>query len=264
MVVSTTNDRMERVARFLEEENRRLSRQVAVSIEMYTVQIDDASAYGLDLTAALSSISGLPTIDISGPAAGLTDPGSITVSLVRPTEMAGTVGVAQALATLGKTTRLSQIPITTLNNRPATQSISLDTAYVSEVTGTSSGVDNVSTTITTDTITTGISVSVLPRIMSDGRILLQYALAQSDAPSIKNFTSGSSTVQLPQTPNLGLQSAGDDEERFDAGAGWFDQSNDSTTQPVSVAPLPGSWVAATGRNIPVSWWWFPSRRAKFV
>ncbi len=199
VVVSTTNDRMERVARFLEDENRRLSRQVAVSIEMYTVQVDDASAYGFDLTAALSSISGLPTIDISGPAAGLTDPGSITVSLVEPTEMAGTVGVAQALATLGKTTRLSQIPITTLNNRPATQSISLNTAYVSEVTSTSSGVDNVSTSISTDTITTGISVSVLPRIMSDGRILLQYALAQSDAPSIKNFSSGSSTVQLPQT-----------------------------------------------------------------
>lgn len=78
VVVSTTNDRMERVARFLEDENRRLSRQVAVSIEMYTVQVDDASAYGFDLTAALSSISGLPTIDISGPAAGLTDPGSIT------------------------------------------------------------------------------------------------------------------------------------------------------------------------------------------
>lgn len=239
VVVSTTNDRMERVARFLEEENRRLSRQVAVSIEMYTVQIDDASAYGLDLTAALSSISGLPTIDISGPAAGLTDPGSITVSLVEPTEMAGTKGVAQALATLGKTTRLSQIPITTLNNRPATQSISLDTAYVSEVTSTSSGVDNVSTSISTDTITTGISVSVLPRIMSDGRILLQYALAQSDAPSIKNFTSGSSTVQLPQTQALAFSQQVMMKNGSTLVLAGFDQSNDAND--------------STGVGRPITW-----------
>lgn len=202
VVVSTTNDRMERVSRFLSEENKRLGRQVAISIELYSVEVDDSTNYGLDLTAALSSISGLPTVNIAGATTGLTDPAAITVDLVDPTELAGTTGIIQALSTLGRTTRVAQIPITTLNNRPATQKISTDTAYVSSVSSTSSGVDNVSTEAETDTITTGLAVSVLPRIMSDGRILLQYALAQGDLLNIESFPIGDNNVQLPETQGI--------------------------------------------------------------
>lgn len=202
VVVSTTPDRMDRVSRFLSEENKRLSRQVAITIELYSVEVDDETNYGLDLTAALSSISGLPTVSIAGATTGLTDPAAITVDLVEPGELAGTTGIVQALSTLGRTSRIAQIPITTLNNRPANQKISTDTAYVSSVSSTSSGVDNVSTEAETDTITTGLAVSVLPRIMSDGRILLQYALAQGDLLNLKSFPIGDNNVQLPETQGI--------------------------------------------------------------
>lgn len=242
VIVSTTIDRMERVSRYLEEENRRLSRQVAISVELYTVEVSDSSAYGLDLTAALASIDGLPSINLAGPPAGLsTDatPGSVTINLVEPNELAGTNGVVQALATLGKTTRLAQIPITTLNNRPANQSITLETNYVSGVTSTSSGVDNVSTEIETDTQTTGISVSVLPRIMSDGRILLQYGLTQSDLIDLARFTSGTSVVQLPNTQDVSFSQQVMMKNGSTLVLAGFDQSSDGND--------------ATGLGRPLSW-----------
>lgn len=202
VVVSTTADRMERVSRFLSEENKRLGRQVAISIELYNVEVTDDSAYGFDLAAALSSIDGFPEIDLAGPSAGLTGPGQITVTMVDPPALRGSSGIMQALSTMGKTTRIAQIPITTLNNRPANQSVSVDTAYVSEVSTTTSGVDNVSSEVSTETLTTGLAVSVLPRMMSDGRILLQYALAQGELLGLERFPVGDNTVQLPETQGI--------------------------------------------------------------
>ena len=203
IVVSTTTDRMERVSRYIADENARLSRQVAVTIELYTVGLDDSSQYGLDLTAALKQINGMPTINLSGPTSGLTDAASMTVTLVEPATLAGTQGIVKALSTLGKTTRVAQIPITTLNNRPANQRIALDTAYIKEVTTTvTEGSNTNQTSATTDTVTTGISISILPRIMNDGRVLLQYALAQGELLRLRNFDVGDNTVQLPETQGL--------------------------------------------------------------
>ncbi len=202
VVVSTTADRMERVSRFLSEENKRLGRQVAISIELFNVEVDDTDAYGLDMTAALSSLGGFPAVNLAGPSPGLAGAGSVTITMVDPPALGGTEGIVQALSTLGKTTRVAQIPVTTLNNRPANQRIAVDTAYVSEISTTTSGVDNVSSQVETETLTTGLAVSVLPRIMSDGRILLQYALAQGELLNLEPFPIGDNTVQLPETQGI--------------------------------------------------------------
>ncbi len=212
VVVTTTRDRMERVAEFVQQENRRLSRQVAISIEMYTVSISDDQKYALNLQPDLQmpgwfgrwldlSLGGVPinSADIVG--------GSLSIGLINPPALAGSSAVFQALNTLGKATRVAQIPMTTLNNRPATQRIATDRAYVSEtsVTVNGSGTSATTTTeISTDTAVSGISVSVLPRLMDDGRLLLQYALAQGNLVQLRSFASpdGSASVQLPETQGL--------------------------------------------------------------
>lgn len=207
VVVSTTGDRMERIASFVQEENRRLSRQVAVTIELYTVSVTDNESYGLDSLNLALNMSGnvLDIGKITGIGSGLatsdSTPGSMAFTILNPGAFRGTTGLLQALSTLGKATRVAQIPVTTLNNRPANQRIAVDQAYVSEVSSTTSA-DTVTTDVTTDTVTTGISVSILPRLMADNRILLQYALAQGALIQLKNFPAGTNTVQLPETQGL--------------------------------------------------------------
>lgn len=207
VVVSTTGDRMERIAAFVQEENRRLSRQVAVTIELYTVSVTDNESYGLDSLNMALNLSGnvLDIGAITGVESGLSTsdstPGSMAFTILNPGAFRGTTGLLQALSTLGKATRVAQIPVTTLNNRPANQRIAVDQAYVSEVSSTTSS-DTVTTDVSTDTVTTGISVSILPRLMADNRILLQYALAQGALLQLKNFPAGDNTVQLPETQGL--------------------------------------------------------------
>lgn len=204
VVVSTTGDRMERIAAFVQEENRRLSRQVAVTIELYTVSVTDNESYGLDSLNLALNMSGnvLDIGKITGVSSGADSAaGSMAFTILNPGAFRGTTGLLQALSTLGKATRVAQIPVTTLNNRPANQRIAVDQAYVSEVSSTTSA-DTVTTDVTTDTVTTGISVSILPRLMADNRILLQYALAQGALLQLKDFPAGSNTVQLPETQGL--------------------------------------------------------------
>ena len=202
VVVSTTSDRMERIASYIQEENRRLSRQVAVTIELYTVAVNDDQDYQLDLDPVIDVPGNLIDLALGGVPLDALNGGSVAVSLLNPNAVAGSSAVFEALNTLGKATRVAQIPMTTLNNRPAIQRIAVDRSYAAEVSTTTSGTDTVSTEITTDTVTTGVSVSVLPRLMSDGRLLLQYALAQGALVQLREFSSGDSTVQLPETQGL--------------------------------------------------------------
>jgi type IVB pilus formation R64 PilN family outer membrane protein len=261
MVVSTTTDRMEQVARYISDENARLSRQVAVTIELFTVNVDDDAVYGLNLNAAISNITNLPTFDLTGPTTGLTDPAQLTITLVEPSELAGTVGIVEALSTLGKTTRIAQIPVTTLNNRPANQRIAVDTAYVSSVTSSAaagsggSGSSVVSTSASTSTVTTGISVSILPRIMSDGRILLQYALAQGELLRLRNFEVGDNTLQLPETQGLSFSQQVMMKNGSTLVLSGFDQSDADTSARGMGRPLTwllgGSTQSRQGRQLVV-------------
>jgi type IVB pilus formation R64 PilN family outer membrane protein len=203
IVVSTTSDRMERASSYLSEENERLSRQVAINIEIYTVDINDAEAYGLDGLNILTNLGGswadLAFTGIDSEIA--TGAASLPFTIFEPNEISGSNGIFRALSTLGKTARVAQIPLTTLNNRPAVQNVGTDTNYVSSSTTTTTDT-SVATELETDTVRAGVSISILPRMMADGRILLQYALTQTDVLNIDTFSSSGTSVQLPQTQNL--------------------------------------------------------------
>ncbi len=264
IVVSTTRDRMERIADFIQEENQRLSRQVAITIEMYNVTITDQQEYALDLQPQINTggwfgkwlnISNLSGVTINqSDIAGA----NLSIGLINPPGLSGSTSVFQALNTLGKTSRIAQIPLTTLNNRPATQRIATDEAYVS---GTSVTIDANSgattTEITTDKVVSGISVSVLPRLMSDGRMLLQYALAQGARIKFDPFFSpdGTASVQLPQTQGVSFSQQVMMKNGSTLILAGFDQSdmNDSRSSPLRGFGffLGGTKTNNQGRNLVV-------------
>lgn len=264
IVVSTTRDRMERIADFIQEENQRLSRQVAITIEMYNVTITDTQQYALDLQPQINTGGWfgkwLDISNLSGVAINQTDiaGANLSIGLINPPGLAGSTSVFQALNSLGKTSRIAQIPMTTLNNRPATQRIATDEAYVS---GTSVTIDANSgattTEITTDKVVSGISVSVLPRLMSDGRMLLQYSLAQGAKIKLGDFTSPDKTasVQLPQTQGVSFSQQVMMKNGSTLILAGFDQSdmNDSRTSPLRGFGffLGGTKTNDQGRNLVV-------------
>jgi type II secretory pathway component GspD/PulD (secretin) len=132
----------------------------------------------------------------------------MTVAILNPNTGGRVTDILTALSSIGDTTKVAKFPLITLNNRPASRRIGQDIAYLQSVqvtqnvTGTGGTTTNPSSTLTPGTIHQGFTVQATPRLLDDGRILLQYSLSIIDLIGTPvTFTSNGSSVQLPTTSN---------------------------------------------------------------
>ena len=178
-LTATPND-ISRVAKFINEQNARLSRQVAISVKVLQVTIDDADQYGLNLSALYED--GAKTLSLASPTSGISDDVARNLSMaIAPGHMTANA-VIKALSTQGTTTLVTSGTVTTLNNKPAPIQVIKKQKYISEITKTNSGSDGDNYDISTETeeIETGFTLDVLPRILEHGRMLLMFNLTLSD------------------------------------------------------------------------------------
>jgi type IVB pilus formation R64 PilN family outer membrane protein len=89
--------------------------------------------------------------------------------------------------------------MTTLNNRPVSRRIGTDQTYVASISNsTSTNFSNNS--VTPGTIREGFSIQLTPRVLDDGRIMMQYSLSLIDIINLTNFSVGTGqSIQLPET-----------------------------------------------------------------
>ena len=202
--VTTTPEIMATVAKYVEEENRRLTRQIAINVEIYSVALEDEHDFSMTFTAALKKMGsiqgGLSTIASPLSNAAATNAGKLSVAIIDPSTWGTGTTVFSALSEVGDTTRVTQFPLTTLNNRTVSRRVGRDLTYVaslSESTSTSSSF--ASSTVTPGTIREGFSLQLTPRLLEDGRVMLQYSLSLVDIINLQDFDTGTGNVQLPET-----------------------------------------------------------------
>lgn len=97
--------------------------------------------------------------------------------------------------------------LVTLSDQPAPLQVATKLDYVKRV--SASTVDaGTTTSIEPGTIDIGLTMNVLPRVIEQDRVMLRVALGITNLVSLTNFTSGDSTVQLPEVETTGfLQNA---------------------------------------------------------
>ena len=230
VTISTTPEVMRSIADYISKENERLSRQIAVSVEIYSVNLTESTDFSIAFTEALKRLTnfGITYSGGSAPpaiAGAVTGGGTLSVAILNPNQITrrdgsilhpiGSVGdVFTALSGIGDTTKVAKFPLVTLNNRPVSRRIGEDVGYVASSTTantTTGSTSNIGTTLNPATIHQGFSVQLTPRLLDDGRILLQYSLSVIDIVSITPFNSetgsatagsaGSSTIEIPTTDN---------------------------------------------------------------
>ncbi len=236
--VTTTPELMRTVARFMEEENKRLSQQIAVNVEIYAVSLSEGTDFSVTFNEALrrltnfgaayaspsgvtgivspqfgsgniatgaadGSMTGLATgiVSSSGAATGaVSGGGNLAVAILNPKTVGQISFLFSALSTIGDTTRVAQFPLTTLNNRTVSRRIGRDRTYVASVSNTNSTSSSYSSsTVTPGTVREGFSLQLTPRLLDDGRIMLQYSMSLIDIVSLTSFDTGAGTIQLPET-----------------------------------------------------------------
>lgn len=191
-LTATPND-IRKVAKFINEQNARLSRQVAISVKVLQVNIEDSDQYGLNLSAIFDDKNKL-----SGTIASVPGLGSDVTQNLSMKVLSGdwTVdGAIQALSTQGTTNLITSGTVTTLNNKPAPIQVVRKQNYISEITKTNSGGDASYYDISTETeeIETGFTMDILPRILEHGRMLLMFNLTLSDLIQLERVDLGGGT-----------------------------------------------------------------------
>lgn len=199
LTITATPTEIKRVSKYVNEQNIRLSRQVAISVKVLQVEIDESRGFGFDLDAAFkdrTESGGNFTFgsDNHGPE-GLVDGNSGMSMKILSGDI--TVNAAiNALSTQGVTTLVTSGTVTTMNNKPAPIQVVKTQDYISEYTKTNNGtVGNQASydvSVSTEEIETGFTLDVLPRIMDHGRLMMLFSLNLSDLLSLENVNLDSS------------------------------------------------------------------------
>lgn len=201
ITVTTTTEVMKNVAKYIQQQNDLISKQVAINVQVYTVDLDSKEDFKMTFNTVLRHLGPVQT-DIGGAAGALgsvTGAGNFAVSILD--EGFGQIdSVLNSLSSVGNASRVAEFPMTTINNRPVSRRVGRDVAYLQSVTSTSTTNAGTTTSLTPGTVREGFSLQLTPRMMMDGRMLLQYSLSlQEIVGTIKSFSSGGNSIQLPET-----------------------------------------------------------------
>lgn len=217
---------MQKVASYIANWNEKLSRQVAISVKVLQVSLDNSDNYGLDLSAVFNSNNIAASyvspflIDTTTQGAGL-----LSMTLLRPSSRwKDSKSVIAAFSSQGKTSLVTSSSVTTLNNKVAPVQITTAQNYVKEVNVTNynnSSSNDSEVDMETDTLNYGFTMEILPRILDHGRLIMLFSMTLSDLLDLETFSSGS------RNKNSSSDSSGED----------TDNNNDGETTTVQLPKM---------------------------
>lgn len=199
VTVSDTPQVLNQIESQISEFNRIYSKQVLLNIQVYQVEATDSDDYGVDWSSVWSFASnkwginvstGTSNTDGTGPTFTLTGAGGSLTS---------GKAIFQALSTAGKTSLVTSGSVISLNGQTVPLNVSREKAYVASTSTTVSGDSGVSSSsITPGVVTEGFAMNFTPRVSDSNTVIMRYTVDLSSIESITTFTSGDSSVQLPQ------------------------------------------------------------------
>ena len=129
---------MRTISEYLSQENKRLSRQIAINVEVYSVDMARDSDFNVSFTAALHRLDNAASVDFSGPGSptsvgSLTGLGNLSIAILNPDHTPKITDIFNALSTIGDTTSVAQFPMTTVNNRPVSRFVGTTQYFVPQL-----------------------------------------------------------------------------------------------------------------------------------
>ena len=230
IAVTTTPEAMRVVADYVKQENRRLSRQVGINVEIYRIDMQDVTDFSVTWRNALNSLKnfGFNFQTGGGPTAGAGSSftpsfgdvalgfagGAINNSAAIGTPanfgvaiLDGDIsGLFSALSGLTDSSRVAQFPLVTLNNRPVSRRVGKRIGYLGTTqsdtlsSGSSSG-NTTTASLEAEYVDDGFSLQMTPRVYDDGRILLHYSMSLTGFEGLRTITSQGASIEVPRTNN---------------------------------------------------------------
>ena len=219
---------LNRVGDYIARQNKRLSQLVTIDVKVLQVSISNNSAFGLNLAAAINSASGLNIVANPKNNLGNPETSSMNIAVLSNTvsaltgathmengssvagaytqdqinngslsAMAGSTALIEALAKQGKVSLVTNVGVTTRNNRVAPVNNTKSTGYIKRFESRNFTTVE-SSTVDQDNLETGFSMQLLPNVLENGKILLLFRMSVRELLKMATQTIGEVTLQLPE------------------------------------------------------------------
>ena len=185
ITVKDNPQNLQLVERYIKDLNERLSRQVALSIKVWALEVDDSAGAGLDLSVLFENadvrvFSGASPLGVLGVGGG-----ELSAAIVSG-KLKGSSALLRGLREYGNATQLTSGSGVVMNNQPLASSERSTNDYGD------------TTSLVPGEVTTGFAMTVIPHIMENRQVVLQYTVNLSSLDDLEEFSSGDSTIQLPK------------------------------------------------------------------
>ena len=199
ITVTDTPDVLDRVAAFMRAQNASLSKQVLINVTVLSVSQSAQDSYGINWTAVYQALGTAFTITSVFPTTA-TNPVSLAAQVITPnSRAAGTQAIISALSSQGKVRRKTSASITTLNNQPVPLQVATQQGYLASVSTTNTANVGSSTALVPGTVTTGFNMTLLPHILENSTVLLQFYTNISSLIQLRTVPAGNGqSIQVPE------------------------------------------------------------------
>lgn len=202
VTVTDTPDVLEKVTEYVESINEISTQRIAVRTEVYDIELDEQGSAGIDWNAVYNQAGDMSdslraALETSFNGNSTDSPVSGEVEVIDPSSpWMGSQAFLNLMGEYADISLKTTSTVYTVNGEPVPVQVVDKQSYLaaveSEVTenGTSFALDP-------GVVTSGITMNVLPRRLSDGDVLMQMVMDISQLNGIEEFSAGDSALQLP-------------------------------------------------------------------
>lgn len=197
ITVVDTPETLDRVATFVETENQSLSRQISINVTVLAVTMTNSDNYGIQWNVIYQDL--LSKYGIRNTVAS-TNGTSFSAGILQSSssKFAGSELIIQALSEQGKVRRETTASVVTLNNQPVPVQVAKQTSYLKSSQTTITALVGSTTTLTPGIVTSGFNMSILPHVLNNGTVMLQFSTDISALRGLRTVSSNSSSIETPE------------------------------------------------------------------
>lgn len=195
ITVRDTPFTLRQVGRYVDDLNERLSRQIALSVKVWSLEVDDSTDVGIDLSLFFENAD-VKVFAGASPLKFLGTGGELSAAVVDG-KLKNSTALLKGLRSIGNATQVTSGGGVVMSNQPVpVQAIRRDAYLASSERSQNEYGDT--TSMVPGEVTTGFAMTVIPHIMENRRVVLQYSVNLSSLDELSEFSSGDSTIQLPK------------------------------------------------------------------
>ena len=167
-----------------------------INVTVLSVNLADDDEYGINWNAIYTSLR--ETYGIKNTLAASTNAVGISAGIIGTSKYTGSTLLINALSEQGKVRRETTASVVTLNNQPVPVQVAKQTTYLAQSQTTVTQDIGTSTTLVPGVVTSGFNMTLLPHVLTNGTVLLQFSTDISALRDIKTVSSGNSSIQTPE------------------------------------------------------------------